>query len=234
MYLNELTREIWLWCINRNIWLSCFYIPGRLNKTADKLSRKLTNDMEWSLSAEIFQKIQNTYGQFDIDLFASPKNYKVARFASFIPDEAAVCINAFSLTWADYFSYIFCPFSMMGPVLQKLCTDGAEAVIIAPIFSIQPWFPLLLKMICQTSHVLPPPNQILHMGKETNKHPLSKMRLGVFRVSGNSSSCQEYRKQLPPFLSHLGETLLKNSIGRISKSGVSFVIEEKLINFSHM
>ena len=79
-HLNGLAREIWFWCKERDIWLSCFHIPGRLNVTADKLSRTRNLDMEWSLEESVFNHIQDIYGQFDTDLFASAKNYKCVKY----------------------------------------------------------------------------------------------------------------------------------------------------------
>ena len=70
--------------------------------TADKLSRTRNLDMEWSLEESVFNHIQNIYGQFDIDLFASAKNHKCVKYASFKPT-----VNAFSLIWSDFFAYIF-------------------------------------------------------------------------------------------------------------------------------
>ena len=232
--LNELTRELWLWCADRNIWISCFYIPGRLNRTADRLSRKLSEDMEWSICDEIFAAIASKYGECDIDLFASYKNHKLPRYCSYLPDDKAFAVNAFSLKWNDYFSYIFCPFSMIGPVLQKLSQDKAEAVIVAPIFSTQPWFPLLLKMICRQSYILPQTSEILYQRRSSNKHRLTKMRLGVFRISGNNLSCQVYQKTLPVSSFQPGGKLHKNNMGRILKDGVSFVVDKKLISFTHL
>lgn len=94
--LNDLTCEIWFWCKERDIWLSCFYIPGRLNSTADKLSRTKNLDTEWSLDDSVFSHIQDIYGQFDMDLFALAKNHKCTKYASFKPDCRAYAINAFS------------------------------------------------------------------------------------------------------------------------------------------
>lgn len=229
--LNDLARDIWFWCMERDIWLSCFHLPGKLNTTADKLSRKLSDDMEWSLSPEIFSLIEKQYGSFDIDLFASNKNYKLSKYASYVPDKQAFAIDAFSLNWRNFYSYIFCPFSMMGPVLQKLSQSNAEAVIVAPFFATQPWFPLLLKMVCQKSFVLPHPHQILQSPRPGKQHPLPKMRLGVFRVSGKNSFCREYQQTLPTSSSAHGEILRRNNMGHISKNGVHFAIENKLINF---
>lgn len=41
---HELTRNIWLWCIDRNIWLTVNPVPGAKIVIADELSRKLSMD----------------------------------------------------------------------------------------------------------------------------------------------------------------------------------------------
>ncbi|XP_053393933.1 uncharacterized protein LOC128555517 [Mercenaria mercenaria] len=45
--------------------------------------------------------------------------------------------------------------SLLGKVLQKVTEDQAEAILVAPIFTTQPWFPRLLQMICSQSYILP-------------------------------------------------------------------------------
>ncbi|MEW8548295.1 MAG: hypothetical protein AB2693_32730 [Candidatus Thiodiazotropha sp.] len=232
-HLNDLTREIWFWCKKRDIWLSCFHIPGRFNVTADRLSRNKNLDTEWSLDESVFNHIQDIYGQFDIDLFASARNHKCVKYTSFKPDCRAFAVNAFSLIWSDYFAYIFCPFSVLGTVLQKVLQDKAEAVVIAPFFTTQLWFPRLLSLVCGPSYILPPVSQILTLKGRDSVHPLTTMTLGVFRISGNTSKIQVYQSTLSPLSYRHGETKLKNNMGRISKDGVSFVIGQRLINFSH-
>ena len=36
---NDIARQIWEWCVPRNIWLSVSYIPGEINVIADQASR---------------------------------------------------------------------------------------------------------------------------------------------------------------------------------------------------
>lgn len=124
-----------------------------------------------------------------------------------------------------FFAYIFCPFSVLGTVLQKVLQDSAEAVIIAPFFATQPWSPRLLSLVCAQTFILPPVSQILTLrGQDDSLHPLKKMTLGVFRISGNASRVQEFQNTLPRLSYHPGEVTLKNNMGRISKNGVSFAI----------
>ena len=67
---NILARSIWLWCIERNIWLSATFVPGFLNE-ADFESRNFSESVEWKLSKSIFSKISQIWGVPDIDMFAS-------------------------------------------------------------------------------------------------------------------------------------------------------------------
>ena len=39
-YLNNLAKEMWTWCINKNIWVSAVHIAGKLNTSADNKSEQ--------------------------------------------------------------------------------------------------------------------------------------------------------------------------------------------------
>ena len=233
--LNSLAKHIWVWCIQRNIWLSCFHIAGLSNVRADALSRqKLNPDSEWGLDGEIFKKIMSVYGDCDIDMFASARNQKLPCYVSYLPDCNAFAVNAFSLCWNKYYSYLFPPFSCIGSVLQKVEQDKAEGVMVAPLFSTQPWFPKLLQMVVTQPYLLPKPETILMLPGSNTRHPLRKMTLGVFKISGRKSAVEAYQRTLPMLSSVPGEALLENNMGRISRNGCHFVVRNKLINLIHL
>jgi ribonuclease HI len=60
---QAVTREIWLWCMERHIWLSCAYIKGKTNVVADKLSREFEERTEWMLKKEVFGEIVQIWGK---------------------------------------------------------------------------------------------------------------------------------------------------------------------------
>lgn len=123
--------------------------------------------------------------------------------------------------------YIFCPFSQIGSALQKISTDVTEAIVIALIWPTQHWFPQLLQMVCKQSYILPNiPNLLTLPNEPQRNHPLKKMRLGAFRVSGNPLKVEAYQKTLKPFYCLHGENPLKNNIGHILRNGCHFVIKE--------
>ena len=56
---NDLAREIWLWCAQRNILLTAVHIPGVENGEADKQSRQSHSQLEWTPDRTIFRDCLN-------------------------------------------------------------------------------------------------------------------------------------------------------------------------------
>ena len=236
--LNALAKELWEWCESKHLWISAFHIPGRFNIRADELSRakrKCSVDMEWALQQDIYDKIVAKMGQScDIDLFASQHNNKVSTFISYVPNKGAIAVNAFSVIWNYTLHYAFPPFSLIGRVIQKMCEDQAEVILIAPLFPSQPWFPPVMKQICGTCFVLPKTDRILYQPGTQKQHNLTTMRLAAFHLSGNALSVQAYQKTLPTSLCNRGGLQQGSNMGLISKDGCNFVVNNRLIKLTHL
>ena len=72
---NDLTRTLWEWCLDNNMWLTTSHIPGKENILADAESRKSRKETEWTLDRGIFQEaIKKIHVEPQIDLFASRLN----------------------------------------------------------------------------------------------------------------------------------------------------------------
>ena len=233
--LNKLARSLWLWCLDRNIWITANHIAGVDNGEADFLSRDKHSDTEWMLNPNIFKKIMQIYEGCNIDLFASKFNKQLPRYVSFTPDKHAKAIDAFSFDWTNLTPYIFCPFSLLTRVLQKLEKDRGEAVLVAPIWPTQPWFAKLLHLIVEDSYVLPRiPDLLILPTNPTKRHPLKQMRLGMFRLSGKPWATAAYRNRLLTLSCPRGEIPQECNIGTITSSGCNFVIGNKLIRLKLM
>ena len=50
---NTVTKEIWQFCIQLDIWVSAAYVPGNENVEAGEESRKENVDTEWMLNSDI-------------------------------------------------------------------------------------------------------------------------------------------------------------------------------------
>ena len=126
---------IWGWCTERNIWLSACHIPGVPNSEADTESRKFNESTECSLYSEVFDNILALWGPFEIHLFASRLNCKVATYVAWKPDPGASFINAFLMGQQHYYFFIF---SLISICLQKIEQDRASGVILVPLWKTQP------------------------------------------------------------------------------------------------
>ena len=132
---NQLTRKLWLWCIERNLWITATHIPGKLNVLADNESRHTFYDTEWKLDPAIFKRVSAFWGKPSIDLFASRLNFQLRPFVSWKPDPQAFAIDAFSISWTEHNFYAFPPFALINRVLQKTEQDQSHDVISVPVWT---------------------------------------------------------------------------------------------------
>ena len=170
MALNEVAREIWQWCEARNLWLVASYIKSKNNR-ADKDSRILSTETEWELDNSAFNIITKTFGQPEIDLFASRINAKCVRYISWYKDPGSEVVDAFTITWTNFKFYAFPPFSLILRVINKIVADKAEGIIVVPNWCSQPWYPLYLKLLVGKPIIFEPDYRLLH-SPFRSRHPL--------------------------------------------------------------
>ena len=82
---NELATYIWLWCIQRGIWLSARYVYTS-QSVADIESRKCNENNEWKLNSNVFRIVTEKLVVPNFDLFASRLNTQLPTYASWKPD----------------------------------------------------------------------------------------------------------------------------------------------------
>ena len=193
---NEMAQQIWDWCIKRDIWLSACHIPGVQNSEADTESRKFNESTEWSLDSVVFDSVLALWGPFQIDLFASRLNFKVANYVSWKPDPGATFINAFLMNWQHHYFYAFPPFSLISTCLQKIEQDQASGVLLVPVWKTQPWF-TILHLLIDKPRLLPQSMALLVQPHSNALHPLrNPMRLMACKVSGKLSSREAFQEKL--------------------------------------
>lgn len=83
--------------------------------------------------------------------------------------------------------------------------------------------PQLLQLIVENSYLLPNNPDVLRLQSQPEKmHPISKIRPGVFRVSGNRLKKEAYQTMLSKYSSPRGGNQQRNSIGHFNKNGCFF------------
>ena len=80
--LTPLVKELWHWCLQRQIHLRAQHLPGRLNFMADFFSCHLWDRSNWILSQELFSMIIWVPSGLEIDLFATRFSTRLQRFSA--------------------------------------------------------------------------------------------------------------------------------------------------------
>ncbi|CAH3107097.1 unnamed protein product [Pocillopora meandrina] len=81
--------------------------------------------------------------------------------------------------------------------LQKIEEDQSSGVLLVPLWSTQPWFPVLLQSLVDHPRFLPQPRNLLTQPHSTTPHPLEKtLKLLACDFSGKASSRETFQMQL--------------------------------------
>ena len=234
---NNVTQEIWAFCIERNIWVSSAFIPGKLNVEADRESRRQNLDAEWCLKTDILTEALSILGcKPDIDLFASRLNKQFDKYIAFRPDPDALLIDAFSCSWKNLDFYAFPPFCIISRVLSKICREGAKGVIVVPDWPTQAWYPCLARLLTQEPVLVSARNNLLNLpAKPGIKHRLHKsLRLVICQISGRDTENQAFQSKLPRLSAQLGERERKNNMRVTSLGGKGMRLRDRYIRFRRL
>ena len=155
--LNNINKEFWLWCMERDISVQAQHLAGKLNSMADEESRVLKDRLDWMLCPKVFQKINRQLGPLEVDLhvFASRLSTQLLTFVSWRLDLEAMAADAFTISWTDLRAYANPPWSLVGRVPAQVQQQRADLVLIAPVWKSQPWYPALLEMCTEPPKLLP-------------------------------------------------------------------------------
>ena len=149
--LNRLTKELWSWCLTKNVTLRASHLPGILNEEADEESRIMKDRSDWMLCPEIFRSIQAQLGPLEIDLFASRLTIQLPTYVSWRPDPEALVTDAFSMNWNGLKAYTNPPWNMISRVLGQVGQQEATIVLVAPVWKTQAWYSLLLTLLIMSN-----------------------------------------------------------------------------------
>ena len=203
--LNEITRLIWLFAIQRDLWIKAVFIPGKENVLADSESRKI-RQVEWKLNPKIFQILCKIRGPFYIDLFASRISHQISKFVSWLPDPEAWKIDAFTFDWDMVGIYCFPPFCLILRILHRVILQQADMTIIVPMWKQRPWYPQLIDLLVEFPIILPKTNIILDPAGKADMTGVN-WNLIACTISGKDSKRKEFQEKLERSLSQAGENL---------------------------
>lgn len=147
------------------------------------------------LSNPAFKRLTATFGQPQVDLFASRINKKCLKYVSWHKDPDAFAINAFTLDWSEFFFYSFPPISVILKTLRKIILDKATGILVVPLWETQPWFPVFLRLLKSDIITFKPGENVLvsHFSRDNIKSSLTL-------VAGVLCGRRYYDEALPQIL----------------------------------
>lgn len=177
----------------------------------DYESRHLNDSSDWMLNKQIFNSIQQRFGPFSMDLFASFRNTQLKVFFSWKPDPMATAVDTLAQEWRHHRPYLFPPFALVGRALQKIKEEKVPfALLVAPVWPAQLWHSLLLSMLINHPQILPNRRNLLS-NPQNRIHPMvecNHMTLAAWPVSGMDWRVKDFRRLFPPHLLILEEVYL--------------------------
>ena len=203
------------------------------NIRADWQSRHLVDSSDWRLDREIFLHLENQLGPFTIDLFASRTNAQLPTFCSWRPDPKAIAVDALSIPWKEQRAYMFPPFALIPRCLSKLWEEGASALLIAPVWPNQTWFPQVLRSLASSPVLLPPLPSIV-TNQESQLHPLAgqgRLPLAAWPVSGDPTVQRAFQRELSISSGDHGGTPLSQPTRPPGVGGIAGVLKGHWIQF---
>ena len=204
--LSRLTKDLWLWCMERNILLQAQHLPGVLNSIADRESRIWSDRSEWKLSPDLFQNINHQLGPLSTDLFASRLSAQLPAFISWKPYPLAIATDAFTVDWSTIPAkpYANPPWSLVGRVLSQILNQKVhELILVAPVWKAQSWYPLLLQMLVREPLLIPQAPKAIQPVCQNNLPDIIP-QLAVWVVSGIDARVATFQKQLQISSCHHG------------------------------
>jgi hypothetical protein len=142
--LHVVCVAIHLFCIRHDIRLSVSWVPREENCEADALS-KLHDSGDWVFDQTAFQALDQCWGPFEIDLFASAHNALTPLFFSMLACPGTAGVNAFAHTWSGRgLCWCFPPYPLIRRALDRLIAECVTACLVVPALKGAPYWPCLL------------------------------------------------------------------------------------------
>ena len=141
-HIQKIALDIYQQCVASDIRIISKWIPREENTLAASISKHNDTD-DWSIDNETFTYIQERFGRFDIDRFASATNNKTRRFDARFHCPHAETINTFTADWGKDFNWLCPPTALVGTTLKHAKACRATGVLFVPEWTSAYYWPLL-------------------------------------------------------------------------------------------
>ena len=223
--MNDVASQLCLWAEQHRMTLVPRHLPDHLNVYADSLSRRhQILGTEWSVNQSIMDRVFSHWGRPHVDLFALSCNTKLTTFMSPIWQKDGWKVDSLVHSWEGMYAYAYPPTSLIRACLNKIQSDKALVILVAPLWPNQEWFTDLVGLAIDFPINLPHVPRLL---KQTFSHQFHKtpqtLNLHAWLLSPEPRKRGAFLDKCPGGSLYLRKGLLLDSTrlsGRSSENGV--------------
>ncbi|MCP3680799.1 MAG: hypothetical protein GY782_11310 [Gammaproteobacteria bacterium] len=227
------------WAFKHTVQLTAVHRRGINNQLADHLSRHRPDPLEWSLHEGLLRRVFQLWGSPQVDVFASPQNFRLPLWYSTQPHQLSLGTNSLAHSWAGFTVYAFPPTNLIKQTLLKIRNEKVEmAIVIIPFWPGRSWYNLLTPMAIAQPIMFPLRKDLLSQQLPSAGrvfHPrLKTLHLTAWKLTGASGNNEVSRSQSSRPLWLLRETLPARSMtsdGALTGTGAK---PEDIIRFHYL
>lgn len=140
--LQEIALQIFSLCSKSNIIIELEWIPRSKNEQADYMSRLIDYD-DWGVGESVFKQIEDYWGPYEVDWFASSHNAKVSVFYSRYWCPGTSGIDAFTENWTGKNGWIVPPICLIARVIKHMEKCESYGTLVVPYWPSASFWPLI-------------------------------------------------------------------------------------------
>ena len=162
-----------------------------------------------------------------VDLFATILTNQCRRYFSWRPDPFAEATDVFLRDWTTVKGFANPPWNLVQRVLTKTQNQGAEVILVAPVWKSQPWYPLLLSLLVDWPRLLPKLDMV------SESVPIMP-QLAVWSISGKDSINKVFQARLQTSSSIHGGQKQTSPMTHYSGDGIAGVLNGVPMHFQDL
>ena len=146
-------------------------------------------------------------------------------YFSWRPDPEALATDAFTQDWSSLKGYANPPWNLLNRVLAQTQSQGADLILVVPVWKTQTWYPALLGMLTDYPALIPPQKDLMLVTSRVSQ-PATQPQLAVWHTNTTTfrrklqSSSLRHGGRSP--LSHTTHSFGSGLAGAINRMPIPF------------
>ena len=140
--LQDIAISIFSICLQKGISINIQWIPRGENSKADYIS-KIIDYEDWGVSEFFYTFINDLWGPYTVDRFASSRNTKLERFNSLFWNVNTEAVDCFTQNWSGENNWIVPPIYLVLRAIKHVIACKARGTLIVPKWISATYWPFI-------------------------------------------------------------------------------------------